>query len=402
MEKRGGKFMINMKVEALEIKDEIIKIRREIHANPELGFEEWETAKLVADYLRSLGLEVEEGVARTGVVGFLEGKNRDKVVAIRADMDALPIKEQNHCDYKSNNEGKMHACGHDSHTAMVLGVAKLLTKFKEELEGSVKFIFQPNEEQTEMPGGAETMIAEGVLEKPKVEAIFGIHVNPQLEVGTVGIKEGPIMAATDKFKITVKGEGGHGAAPHETIDAIIIAADIVQNLQSIVSRRISPVEPAVLTIGKLCGGESYNVIADEVRIEGTVRTVNPEVRDKVPLLMEQTIDGVTDIFGGGYTFDYQFGHSVLENDEQLTALVTQVSKELIGADNTVILKNPLMAGEDFASYAKEVPGFFLHLGVSNSDRKIYPWHHPKFNLDEEALPIGMAILAKSAMEYLSK
>ncbi|OCL27695.1 hypothetical protein U472_03845 [Orenia metallireducens] len=394
--------MLNIKEESFKIKEDIIKVRREIHANPELGFEEWETARLVADYLRSLGLEVEEGIAKTGVVGFLEGKNRDKVIAIRADMDALPIKEQNECEYKSQTEGKMHACGHDSHTAMVLGVAKLLTKFKDQLEGSVKFIFQPNEEQTEMPGGADTMIEEGVLEDPKVEAILGIHVNPQLEVGTVGIKEGPIMAATDKFKITIKGEGGHGAAPHETIDAIIIAADIVQNLQSIVSRRISPVEPTVLTIGKLCGGESYNVIADEVEIEGTVRTVNPEVRDKVPLLMEQTIDGVTDIFGGDYTFDYQFGHSVLENDKKLTALITQVSKEIIGEDNTVILKNPLMAGEDFASYAKEIPGFFLHLGVSNPDRKVYPWHHPKFNLDEEALPIGMAILAESAMEYLKK
>jgi amidohydrolase len=402
MKKRGDESMLNIKEESFKIKEEIIKVRREIHANPELGFEEWETARLVADYLRSLGLEVEEGIAKTGVVGFLEGKNRDKVIAIRADMDALPIKEQNECEYKSQTEGKMHACGHDSHTAMVLGVAKLLTKFKDQLEGSVKFIFQPNEEQTEMPGGADTMIEEGVLEDPKVEAILGIHVNPQLEVGTVGIKEGPIMAATDKFKITIKGEGGHGAAPHETIDAIIIAADIVQNLQSIVSRRISPVEPTVLTIGKLCGGESYNVIADEVEIEGTVRTVNPEVRDKVPLLMEQTIDGVTDIFGGDYTFDYQFGHSVLENDKKLTALITQVSKEIIGEDNTVILKNPLMAGEDFASYAKEIPGFFLHLGVSNPDRKVYPWHHPKFNLDEEALPIGMAILAESAMEYLKK
>ncbi|TDX48897.1 M20 metallopeptidase family protein [Orenia marismortui] len=391
--------MLKMKEEALKIKEEIIKIRRLIHANPELGFEEWQTSKLVSAYLNSLGLEVQEGIAKTGVVGFLEGNNRNKVLAIRADMDALPIQEQNKFEYKSKNKGKMHACGHDAHTAMVLGVAKLLSKFKAELEGSVKFIFQPNEEQSKIPGGADTMIEEGVLENPRVEAILGIHVNPQIEVGSVGIKEGSIMAATDKFKIIVKGEGGHGAAPHETIDAIIIAADIVQNLQAIVSRRISPVEPVVLTIGKVCGGESYNVIADEIQIEGTVRTVNPEIREQIPMLMEQTIDGVTDIFGGDYRFDYQFGHSVLNNNRELTNLVTEVSKIIIGEEKSIILKNPLMAGEDFASYTKEVPGFFLHLGVKNSERKIYPWHHSKFNLDEEALPIGTAILAQSAIEY---
>ncbi|WP_018249250.1 M20 metallopeptidase family protein [Orenia marismortui] len=391
--------MLKMKEEALKIKEEIIKIRRQIHSNPELGFEEWQTSKLVSAYLNSLGLEVQEGIAKTGVVGFLEGNNRNKVLAIRADMDALPIQEQNEFKYKSRNKGKMHACGHDAHTAMVLGVAKLLSKFKAELEGSVKFIFQPNEEQSKIPGGADTMIEEGVLENPRVEAILGIHVNPQIEVGSVGIKEGSIMAATDKFKIIVKGEGGHGAAPHETIDAIIIAADIVQNLQAIVSRRISPVEPVVLTIGKVCGGESYNVIADEIEIEGTVRTVNPEIREQIPMLMEQTIDGVTDIFGGDYRFDYQFGHSVLNNDRELTNLVTEVSKIIIGEEKSIILKNPLMAGEDFASYTKEVPGFFLHLGVKNSERKIYPWHHSKFNLDEEALPLGIAILTQSAIQY---
>ncbi|WP_027338810.1 M20 metallopeptidase family protein [Halonatronum saccharophilum] len=388
--------MVDFKGEAFKIKEEIIRLRREIHSNPELGFEEWETAKLVANYLRSLGLEVQEGVAKTGVVAFLEGKSKEKVVGIRADMDALPIKEENDFDYKSKNEGVMHACGHDGHIAMVLGVAKVLSQFKRELEGSVKFIFQPNEEQ--FPSGAEAMIEEGVLEG--VDGIFGIHVNPQLKVGSVGIKEGPIMAATDKFKIEVRGEGGHGAAPHRTVDAVIIAADIIQNLQSIVSRRVRPVEPIVLTIGRVCGGKSYNVIADKIEVEGTVRTVNPKLREEVPLLMEQTINGVTDIFGGGYQFDYQFGHSVLNNDKELTKLMEKVSRDIIGEAGTIILQNPLLAGEDFASYAKRIPGFFLHLGVSSPNQKVYPWHHSKFNLDEEALPLGTALLAKAAYEFL--
>ena len=395
-----GKFLLK---QARLIENEIIDIRRRIHQNPELGFEEAETARYISTYLQGLGLAVQEDIGKTGVVALLRGGLAvadSKTVAVRADMDALPVTEETAVEYASTKQGLMHACGHDAHVAMTLGLAKILTQFKDKLAGDVKFIFQPCEERP--PGGAIEMIKDGVLENPKVDAIIGMHVNPVVSSGFIGFKEGALMAATDEFTLTIKGKGGHGAAPHHTIDTVVLGAQVIQALQTIPSRRVDPVEPLVLTIGMVKAGVAQNVIADTMILEGTVRTLDPNLRELVPKLMRQVIGGVVAGAGGTYELKYELGYPALYNNQQMVALVKEAAQEVAGRGKSIMVKNPSMGGEDFAYFAEKVPACYCFLGVGYQDRENYPWHHPKFTLDESKLALGTAILAKAVVKYLGE
>lgn len=393
-----GKFLLE---QARLIENEIIAIRRRIHQNPELGFEEFETARYISTYLKDLGLEVQEDIGKTGVVGLLRGgliSSNSKTVAVRADMDALPVTEEAEVEYASTKKGIMHACGHDAHVAMTLGLAKVLTRFKDKLAGNVKFIFQPCEERP--PGGAIEMIKEGVLENPKVDAIIGMHVNPMVTSGFIGFKKGVLMAATDEFELTIKGKGGHGAVPHQTIDTVVLGAQVIQALQTIPSRRVDPVEPMVLTIGMVKAGVAPNVIADTMVLVGTVRTLDSNLREAIPKLMRQVIGGVAAGAGGTYELKYEFGYPALYNNEQMVTLVKAAAQEVAGEGKAMLVKNPSMGGEDFAYFAEKIPACYCFLGVGYLDRENYPWHHPKFDLDESKLALGTAILAKAIVKYL--
>lgn len=370
------------------IEQEIIALRRKLHEHPELGFEEYETAKTVAAYLESLGIEVQTGIAKTGVVGILRGAKPGPVIAMRADMDALPIAEKTGVEYCSRVEGKMHACGHDSHTAILLGTAKVLSELKAELPGTIKFIFQPAEEG---PGGAMPMIEEGVLENPHVDAIFGLHVWPEYRTGEIGLSYGVQMASPDQFALKIKGKGGHGSAPHETVDAIVVAAQVITGLQQIVSRKIIPTQPVVLTVGTIKGGYRYNVIADEVEMTGTIRTLDNEVRKQIPELIKEITGGITAAFGASYELEYTYMYPPLFNNRKMAGLVEQVTKNVLGPQSVQIVEKPSMGGEDFAYFLEKVPGAFLFLGCSNSAETEFPPHNPWFNLDEKAMANGIQI-----------
>ena len=381
------------------MKSDLIRIRREIHRHPELGFEEHRTAELVASELRRLGVDVKEGVGRTGVVGFLRGDEEGRVIAVRADMDALSIEEKTGLPFKSETPGVMHACGHDAHMACVLGAATILWELRDELRGAVKFVFQPSEES--LPGGARLMIEEGVLEGPKVDAILSLHTEPTIGSGSIGVRSGVMFAAADNFQITILGEGGHAARPHDSVDAIVVASQVVLALQTVASRRVDPLSPVVLTIGKMEGGYRSNVIADRVELEGTVRTLSQSWRDRIPEIMEETLSGVVKGLGAGYEFDYELGYPVLSNDESMTDLVRRVGRQVLGADRVAEIERPGMGGEDFAFYLEKVRGGMFRLGTGNEEKHAtYPWHHPKFDIDEDSLPIGAAVLAQCVLDYL--
>ncbi len=377
------------------------RIRRQIHMYPETAYEEKRTAKFVAETLRGIGLEVTTGVAKTGVVGLLRGVDRGKTVAMRADMDALPITEQNDVPYRSRVDGKMHACGHDGNTTSMLGVAMLLAKRRKKIAGNVKFLFQPSEEAP--PGGALPMIKEGVLTKPKVDAIIGVHVDPSIAAGRIGLRVGPMMAAADNFDFAVTGEATHGAKPHLGVDAIALSAQVIQALQTIPSRRINPVHPVVVTLGTIKGGYRRNVIADRVEVEGTARTLHAKDRTSVEKMIRQTVAQVTKSGGGGYEYSYERGYPILTCDPRMTDIVRRASIELLGKRSVVEIDEPSMGGEDFAYFVNEVPGTMLRLGTMNKKKGFtYPWHHPKFDLDEDGLWMGAAIMARAALICLDE
>lgn len=381
------------------IYEQVVAWRRHFHQYPELGFQEFKTGELVGTVLKDLGAQVSR-VARTGVVGLLSGERAGPTVALRADMDALPLEEETGQVYASRHPGIMHACGHDAHMAIALGTALLLAKNKKRWQGSVKFIFQPGEECP--PGGAQQMIKAGVLHNPEVRAVLGLHVYPWLPVGKVGLKEGTVMAADDNFKLTIRGEKSHGAAPHQGVDAIVVAAQAVLALQTVVSRMVDPLEPVVLTIGTIHGGIRRNVIASRVEMEGTVRTLSQQAREKIHPLMVQVLDGVTAGFGATYQLDYQMGYPPTVNDPQLVSLLREALAQELGEANVVSLTNPSMGGEDFAYFAQQVPSVFFLLGVGREAEAKYPWHHAKFDIEEEALKYGVRVMTRSVLELLAK
>ena len=379
---------------AKKYKDQIIAWRREFHENPELSWEEVRTGNRICEELTRMNIEVKR-IAKTGVLGILKGDKPGKTVALRADMDALPVKEANDISYKSKNEGVMHACGHDGHIAMLLGAAKILSLMKDEVEGTVIFIFQPAEE---MGQGASKMIEEGAMKG--VDAILGIHLWADLASGKVSLEPGPRMASTDRFQITIRGKGGHGSMPHQGVDAIVAASAVVMNLQSIVSREIGPLEPAVVTIGKFNGGERYNIISEEVLMEGTTRCFNPQVRDKFPIMIERMIKETAKAYRAEGELEYILGHPSVINDIQISQIASRAVVNNFGEESVVKFEK-VTGGEDFAFYGQEAPGLMALVGVRNESKgAMYPHHYKKFNIDEDVLIIGTTLYSQFALDFL--
>ncbi len=381
--------------------NEVVEIRHHLHAHPELSLQETETAAYISSKLNSYGIEHKTGVAKTGIVGLIKGKNPDsKVVALRADMDALPIIETNNVDYASKNPGVMHACGHDVHMACLLGAAKILQTIKEEFEGSIKLIFQPSEET--YPGGAIMMINEGVLENPTPEVIFGQHVFPGLSAGQVGVKPGQYMASTDEVYLIVKGRGGHAATPHLNIDPVVIASHIIIGLQQLVSRFAKPYMPTVLSFGKIIGEGRNNIIPDEVKIDGTLRTFSEEWRAEAHVKITEMASGIAKSMGGDCEVKISKGYPFLVNDDKLTALFVDFASEYLGRENVKEL-DLAMTAEDFAYFSQRKPSCFYRLGIRNEKTGITSnLHTPTFNVDEESIKIGMGLMAYVAIASLKK
>lgn len=385
---------------AQRLHPEIIAIRQHLHSHPELSFQEVETGKFIAEKLAEFGIRHEHGWGVNGVVAYIEGQNpSSKTIALRADIDALPITEVNEVAYKSQNQGVMHACGHDVHTASLLGAARILHSLRNEFEGTIKLIFQPAEER--LPGGASILIAEGVLENPAPTHIIGQHVLPALETGKVGFKGGMFMASADELYVTVRGKGGHGAVPQDAIDPILITSHIVVALQQIVSRRSNPIVPSVLTFGKINStGGSTNVIPNEVKMEGTFRTMDEEWRAKAHILMKKMAETLAESMSGSCDFHIEKGYPFLKNDEELTARSRQLAVEFLGEENVVDL--PMrMTAEDFAYYSQVIPACFYRLGTGNADRGITsPIHTDTFDVDEDSLLVGMGLMSWLAVREL--
>ncbi|CAI8893319.1 amidohydrolase [Brevibacillus sp. IT-7CA2] len=379
-----------------EIKDQVIAWRRYLHENPELSFHEEKTAQFVYETLLTFGnLEVSRPT-KNSVMARLIGSQPGKVLAMRADMDALPITEENTFEFVSKNPGVMHACGHDGHTSMLLGTAKLLSGMKDQIKGEVRFFFQHAEEV--YPGGAEEMVQAGVMDG--VDMVIGTHLWSTMEFGTVGICPGPMMAAPDTFWITVLGKGGHAALPHETIDSIAIAAQVVTNLQHVVSRNADPLDNLVLSVTQFVGGTTHNVIPGAVEICGTVRSFDKNLRESVPGLMERVIKGITEAHGAGYKFKYEFGYRPVINDAEVTKLMEEVVEESLGAEWVEHMR-PTMGGEDFSAFQQKAPGCFFYVAAGNKEKGItYPHHHPRFTIDEDALEVGVKMFVNAARKIV--
>jgi hippurate hydrolase len=370
---------------------EFIEIRHHLHANPELSYQEFETSKFIQQQLTAFGIGFELK-ATTGVVGMIKGKNPAKrVIALRADMDALPIKEENDVEYRSKKEGIMHACGHDVHTTCLLGAAKILNALKEEWEGTIKLIFQPGEEKN--PGGASIMIKEGVLDDPKPQAIVGLHVNPQLETGKLSFRGGQVMASADELYFTIKGKGGHAASPQTCIDPILIASHLIISLQQVISRNRNPFDPSVLSITAINGGTTTNVIPNEVKLMGTFRAMNEEWRSKAHKLIESNAKELVHSMGGEIDVHIDKGYPVVYNNEQLNEKTKSLGKQFVGEEN-VEETEMRMGAEDFGYYSQIIPGCFYRLGTGNKSKGITAGvHTPHFNIDENAIEIGMGMMA---------
>jgi amidohydrolase len=381
--------------------NELVNNRRYLHANPELSFQEVNTARFVAGQLRSFGIEPQEGVADTGLVAVIQGNNPgSKTIALRADMDALPILEANLVPYKSTNTGVMHACGHDVHTASLLGTAHILNQIKDLFEGTVKLIFQPGEEK--IPGGASLMIRDGVLQNPAPKYILGQHVAPHIPVGKVGFREGLYMASADELYVTVKGKGGHGAMPDINIDSVLIASHIIVALQQIVSRHANPKIPSVLSFGKVIANGATNVIPDEVYIEGTFRTLDEEWRASAHKKMKKMAEGIAEAMGATCEFTIMRGYPFLKNAPELTKRVKSSATQYMGTENIIDL-DIWMAAEDFAYYTQHIDACFYRLGTRNEERGIVSSvHTPTFDIDERALEIGAGLMSWLAVSELQQ
>ncbi|MBD2291670.1 amidohydrolase [Microcystis wesenbergii FACHB-1317] len=373
----------------------LVEIRRHIHANPELSGQEYQTAAYIAGVLSSCGLSVQEAVGKTGVKGELAGKGSDRrILAIRADMDALPIQEKTDLDFASRKPGIMHACGHDVHATVGLGAAMVLSRLSEPLRGKIRFLFQPAEEIAQ---GASWMIREGVMRD--VSAVFGLHVFPSIPARSIGVRYGALTAAADDLEIFIQGESGHGARPHEAIDAIWIASQVITTLQQAISRTQNPLRPIVLTIGQISGGRAPNVIADQVRMAGTVRSLHPETHAHLPEWIESLVTNVCSTYNAKCQVNYRRGVPSVQNDQFLTRLVEEAGLEAWGQDRVLILSEPSMGAEDFSLYLQQAPGTMFRLGVGSTNLLNPPLHHPEFLVDESAILTGVITLAYAAYKY---
>lgn len=381
---------------AENLQSELVEIRRDLHENPELGFDLFRTSQKVKDFLSKEGIEFYE-VAETGICAIIRGKGT-KTVALRADMDALPLQDRKICSYSSKVNGKMHACGHDAHTTMLLGAAKILNSMKDEIPGNIKLFFEPAEETT---GGASIMIKEGVLENPTVNAVIGLHVEEWLEAGTVGLKRGNAYAASNPFTIKIIGKGGHGASPHMTIDPIVIASNVIISLQNIVSREIPPTDAAVITIGSIHGGTAQNIIPEEVIISGIIRTMKSEHREYIKTRLIEVVEGTVNSMRGKCEINIEESYPCLYNNEKLSDMFESKAREVVGESNVYKLDTPTMGVESFAYFANERPSLFYFLGSGNKEKAIVnPAHGSLFDIDERCLSVGVAMQCKLAFEFL--
>ncbi len=374
--------------------DDVVLIRRDLHMHPELGFEEHRTAGIVADRLRMLGFDVHEGVGRTGVVGVMRGTRPGRTIMLRADMDALPILEERDHSYRSQADGRMHACGHDGHVAILLGAAALIADRKGDLAGTVCLVFQPAEEGL---GGAKKMIEDGLFERFSIERAYGLHLSTKYATGVLGFREGPMYASSDSIEIEVLGVGGHGSAPHDAVDPIYTAANFITSVQQIVSRQVDPLEPAVVTVGAINGGTVHNVIPRTCKMLGTVRAFSDEVREAMPDRIERVLRSCCDASGASYNFEYLWRYPVTANDAQQTQFARALAAKIAG-DSMVVDAAMLMGAEDFSFYAQRVPSCFYTLGCSGDEETSYPHHSSLFDIDEGALPNGVAMMTALAFD----
>jgi amidohydrolase len=389
------KKIIREKAEA--ISDWLVEIRRDLHEYPEIGLEETRTSAIVAEKLIQLGLDVKTGIGGTGLAGFLEGGTPGRIIAIRADMDALPIEEDTGLPFASKNQGVMHACGHDGHVAMALGAARILSEMRENVKGGVKFIMQAAEENY---GGAKDMVEEGVLEDPTVDAIIALHISTIESPGKLIIKPGPIESSAGVFMISVNGKGGHSSTPQACVDPIHIAAHIITTLQTMIPRMLDARDPVVLSVCSIQGGTAFNVIPDSVHFGGTVRTLSDSRQAEMPEKMEEIVRGITATFGADYDFTYIQGAPVTANEPAMTTLMQEAAAELWGAENVLDMGIPHMGSEDYSYYLQQVPGVMGLLGARKEGGTAYPSHHPKFDFDERCLPRGAELLAATAIKFL--
>lgn len=396
----------------ISIESKVIEWRRDFHQNPELSNREFKTAEKIAAHLKSLGLEVQTGVAKTGVVGLLKGDHPGKVVALRADIDALPVTERNDLPFKSQvrttfletETGVMHACGHDTHTAILMGVAEVLSKHKDLIHGTVKFIFQPAEEGPPPgeEGGAKLMVKEGVLDSPKVDAIFGLHIDSEIAVGTIKYKTGGIMAAAERFVITVKGKQTHGSEPWSGVDPIVMSAKIIDGLQTIISRESNlTVEPAVITVGKITAGTRFNIIPESAELIGTVRTLDAQMRNLIIKRMTEMSQTIATAYGGSATIEFQNTAAITYNDPKLVEEMLPTLKSVAG-DTHVVVSKAITGAEDFSFFQEVVPGFYFFLGgMTPGNTQAFPHHTPDFKIDESGMLLGVKTLTHMAIDYLN-
>ncbi len=402
--------MLNeIKKKAESIHERVVKFRREIHRHPELSGHEEKTASFVAGVLEANDIDVRTDVGGHGVIGLLKGQGEGgadspdgsgvPTFAIRADMDALPIHEMTEAAYSSAVPGVMHACGHDVHTSVLMGVAIVLGSLREKLPGNVKFIFQPSEESS--IGGSKKMIADGALEDPRPSAIVALHCFPELQAGQVGHKAGVMTASSDRLTINIRGKSGHASRPHQSIDAILVASHVINAIHHIVSRRTDPLHKAVISIGTIKGGTVANIVADLVELDGTVRTVNPELREELPRMIEQTVKGITTAMDAEYDLHYSHGSPSVLNDANVDRLIADCATEALGSENVIKLEEAVLGAEDFAYFAEQVPGGFFRLGTSNREKGITQYlHNSGFNVDERAITVGITLLSWIAAKYL--
>lgn len=388
-----------VRLEIRSLQPQLVAWRRRLHQRPELGLKEHLTAEFISQILQGSSIEHQTGIAQTGIVTTIDSGKPGPVLAIRADIDALPIQELNDVSYRSLHDGIMHACGHDGHTAIALGTAHYLANHRQNFNGKVKIIFQPAEES---PGGAKPMIKAGVLKNPDVDAIVGLHLWNNLPIGSIGVRSGPLMAATEIFYCTIMGKGGHGAMPHQTVDSIVVGAQIINALQTIVARNIDPLNSAVVTVGAFHAGQGNNAIAHTARLSGTVRYFNPAYRDYFSQRLEQIIAGVCQSHGASYEFNYHPLYPPVINDEKIAELVRSVAEAVLETPAGVVPECQTMAAEDMSFFLQEVPGCYFFLGAANVEKNLaYPHHHPRFDFDETALAMGVEIFARCVEKFCS-